>query len=325
MRFSRRSFLICAISCLVCLLPSALSAKDAASTSAISARAEANKANVTIGEPITLKIAVRHKKNIQILNSLSDPEMLGLDVKDSKDWTDQEGQFEIIGRTITVTSFQLGNYVVDPIEIAYQVDNQPAQTIKTNPVYITVKSVAEGEEKSDIRDVKGVVKLPYLLTKYATPVGITAFLTLLFVLFLLYRRKYGIKNESAQIERRSPAEEAIRDLHELFDSSLIRDGKVKSYYLRFSEILKVFLEKQFGIQAAEATTSEIAALMKRVDFDTAPKQQLIEILQATDFAKFAKWVPAPADIINLNNQAEAVVIALSAKQDKQPGETHAIS
>jgi len=290
----------------------------------ISARAEASKGSVTLGDPIEIKIIVRHKKTIKLLSAMTEPEMPGLEAKDIQEWKDREGQFLITGKKFTVTSFQLGNYVIEPIEISYRAEDKLAETIKTNKLYISVKSVAEGEEKTDIRDVKGVVKLPYLLLKYAVPAAITSFLGLLVLAYFIYRRKFG--NEMNRlIEKLTPAQQAIRDLHELFDSSLIREGKVKLYYFRMSEILKLFLEKQFGVQAVEATTSEISSMLKRVDFETIPKQHLVEVLQAADFAKFAKWIPSPEEIVALNKQAESVVIELSVTPTAQEESPNAVS
>lgn len=287
----------------------------------ISARAEINKGSVTIGEPIECKLIIRHTKDVEILSNLNNPEIRGFDIKKSQDWQDKEGNFQIVGKTITFTSYQLGSYLIEPIEVSYRVKAGAVQTIRTNPLYISVKSVAAGEEKKDIRDVKGVVKLDYEWLKYALPVGIPLLiLALLAIYFLYYRpRQNSLGSTKTKL---TPAAAALRDLHELFDSSWIREGRVKHYYLRFSEVLKIFLENQFGIPASEATTSEIAFLLKRLALSDESKKRLIEVLEAADFAKFAKWVPAPADIIALNKQAEAVIQELSSAQTT---ENHAVS
>ncbi len=289
----------------------------------ISVRAEASKGSVTVGEPVEYRVSVRYSSDVEILNGIGDPAITGLEVKSSKDWEDRDGKFKILGKTFTLSGFQLGNFLIEPLEISYRVKSGTPQVIKTNPAYITVKSVAEGEEKEDIRDVKGVVKLPYKIFKYLLWVGIPDLTIILLLIYFFYIRNREM-NANRQTEKLTPAEQALRDLHELFESPMIREGRVKQYYLRFSEIQKVFLEKQFGIQAAEATTSEIARLMKRIPITDESRQHLIEILEVSDFAKFAKWVPTASDILSFNKQAELVIRELSAPSNPVT-EPHAVS
>lgn len=289
----------------------------------ITALAEASNANITVGEPLELKITVKYKKDIELIGGISEPEITGFEIKGSKDWEDRAGSYYIVGRTFTLSGYQLGNYLIEPIEISYRSHGGAVQSIKTNPIYIAVKSVAEGEEKTDIRDVKGVVKLPYKLAKYLLPIGIILLITILLLVYLLYFRKRANQNLSPA-EKLSPADQALRDLHELFDSALIREGRVKAYYLRFSEILRIFIEKQFGIQAAEATTSEITRMMKRIQLAEESKKNLTTVLEAADFAKFARWVPTPEDILSLNKQAETVVRDLSSQLSQAGGASNAV-
>ena len=292
---------------------------------AISARAEASKGTLTVGELIECKLIVKYKKDVEILSGISTPEIAGLEIKNTRDWSDKEGAYKIIGKTFSITGYQVGDFILGSVEISYRESNGIIKQIQTNPVYISVKSVAAGEEKIDIRDVKGVVMLPYEWLKYAWPTIILLGVVLLSALAIFYYRKQQLLNAGV-LERLSPEQQALRDLYELFDSSHIRDGRIKQYYLSFSEIIKIFLEKQFGIQATEATTSEIARLSKRLSLPEESKRNLIEILEAADFAKFAKWIPSPSEIIILNKRAEALIHELAVSTTPNTLETfHAVS
>ena len=296
-------------------------AAETKASDAVSTHAEASKSVFTLGEIIEVKLTIKYKKEIEILSGLRDPEVQGLEIKKSEDWKDKEGAYQILGKTIRLTGYHLGEFVVDPFQISYRIKAGPVQTLQSNPVYLTIKSVAAGEEKKDIRDVKGVVPLPYEWLKYTWPVGSFLVLALLIYLYSLHRKRSAQSSRPTQIF--TPEELAVRELHELFDSSLIRDGQVKQYYLRFSEIIKTFMERQFGIQAVEATTSEIVFILKRLELADDTKKRLIDTLESADFAKFAKWVPAPVEIISLNKQAEALIHELA--QPSRPGESHAVS
>ncbi len=290
----------------------------------ITAYAEAEKAALTIGEPVVVKVVVTLESNLELINGIPDPEAHGLNLKEHKTWQDRDGKKIVFGRSWTITGFQLGRFMVEPIEVAYREKGGEVKTAKTNPVYITIESIAAGEKKTDIRDVKGVVTLQSKIMKYLLPVGIPLSLLLLLALYLIYFRKKELLRAQTRVVL-SPAEEALTHLRALFDSTLIRDGKIKNYYFTFSEILKIYLEKQFGIQAIEGTTSEIAAMLKRVPATDESKKKLIEVLEAADFAKFAKWVPPPADIVALNKKAESVVTELLIRPDAAEGNGHAVS
>ncbi len=313
---NHKLFYFFSFSLLFLALPATLSYSKSKQTdsfsASISAQAIAAKGTVTIGEPIACSIKIRFARDVEILSEISDPQGSGLEIKNIQSFADKEGKQKIITKRFSVTGYQLGDFMIEPIEISYRIRGGEVQTLKTNPLYIKIKSVAEGDEKNDIRDVKNVVSLPYKILKYLLWVGIPALIAGLLVAYLLYFRKREIEKNNEKLKL-TPAEEALQELHHLFDSSLIRDGNVKQYYLRFSEIIRIFLEKQFGIQAVEATTSEIATLCKRLfllNDDT--KKRLIEVLDAADFAKFAKWIPEPSDILALNKRAEEMILELAS-------------
>lgn len=322
--FSILFFVLCAV---FTIGPGALMAESSntqKASSLISAQAEAEKASLTIGEPVVVKVVVTLESSLELINGIPDPTAHGLTLKEHKTWQDREGKKVVFGRSWTVTGFQLGRFMIEPIEVAYRAKGGEVQTVKTNPVYITIESIAAGEKKTDIRDVKGVVTLQSQIMKYLLPVGVPLSLLLLLALYLIYFRKKDLLRAQSRVVL-SPAEEALTHLRTLFDSTLIRDGKIKNYYFTFSEILKIYLEKQFGIQAIEGTTSEIAAMLKRVPATDESKKKLVEVLEAADFAKFAKWIPPPADIVALNKKAETVVTELLIRPDAAKGNGHAVS
>lgn len=286
------------------------------SSSPVHAQAEISKSTATIGEPLTLKIKVTYPKGVEIIGGIDEPEAAGLELKNPKDWRDRVEKSEVLGRSFSVVGYQLGRFMIESTEITYRNQEGKTATISSNAVYLSIESIDQGKEKTDIRDVKGVVKLPYEILKYAVPAAVALVLLALLLFYLLYFRKRELERLK-KANQLSPSAEALQNLRELFDSTLIRDGRVKQYYLRFSEILKGFLEKQFGIQALEATTSEIAQILKRTAISDEVKQKLIQVLESADFAKFAKWIPAPTDILNLNKQAEEVVILLAAPTEPE--------
>jgi hypothetical protein len=87
----------------------------------------------------------------------------------------------------------------------------------------------------------------------------------------------------------------MQQLKELQQQNLAGDGSVKVYYSRLTDILRVFLLRRLNISSMAETSEELIGQLRRVSM--APEQfaALAETLRMSDFVKFAKYQPAPAD------------------------------
>jgi hypothetical protein len=270
----------------------------------ISVKAELSKAFITIGDPVTYSVVVQHTPEVKILSSIPPPDESILKVKKSENINKKEGNRIYEGKKFTVTAYSLGEYVLEPSVIQYLDTDGQTKTLQTDKIYLTVKSVAEGEEKTDIRGIKPVVPLPSKLLSW----GLMALGVLAAALLALLIIKKKIRMAPPEPEMiRTSEEEALFQLSQLFDSDMIRRGKVKEYYLRLSEILRAYFERRFKFAAAEATTYEILRALKEKDIEPGLRDTISEVLEAADLAKFAKWKPEPAQIIQINQKAKQVV------------------
>ena len=278
---------------------------QAAEEPRVSVKAEVNRSVITIGDPVEYTITVRHDPAVQILSPVPPPPADILNIKKVEDIHRREGSMTVEGRKFTLTAFQLGEFVLDPVKIQYRSGGKDPQTLETDKIYLTVKSVAAGEPKTDIRGVKSVIALArkflsLLLILLAAVLGVAGFMG-----YRAFRKPAGTGTvlETAM----SPEDEALSHLNQLFDSDWLRRGKFKEYYLRLSEIMRAYLEKRFQILAAEATTTEILRSLKQKEIDPALREQAAEVLEACDLAKFAKWKPDPPQIIQINQKSKQFV------------------
>jgi hypothetical protein len=91
---------------------------------------------------------------------------------------------------------------------------------------------------------------------------------------------------------------ALAALSALGDVDPDDEKAVRQWHFRISEIIRLYVEQRFGLNATDLTTEEILALAaQRADFDGETKQILREFLQATDAVKFASYRP-PTDLIH---------------------------
>lgn len=270
----------------------------------ISVKAEVNKAFITIGDPVIYTITVKHHKDVKIASSINPPSDRIFKVKNVQDSSKKEGDYVYDIKKATLTVFSLGEYVLDPVSVQYVDKDGQAKTIQTDKIYVTVRSVAQGKEITDIRGVKGVVKIPAKILLFLYIVG--GVLAVLFIASFFIRRKKPAVDAEPRLLR-SLEDEALFRLNQLFDSDLIRRSKIKEYYLQLSDILKFYLERRFQIQASEATTFEIQKLLKEKGIDLNLRTITIEVLEASDLAKFAKWKPEPAEIISINQKSKQII------------------
>jgi hypothetical protein len=88
---------------------------------------------------------------------------------------------------------------------------------------------------------------------------------------------------------------ALQELDKLKTEQLWQQDKVKDYYTRLTDIVRVYIEDRFSVPAMEQTTFEILSEFKGTgsQLDTKTFDELQEILEVADFVKFAKLTPLP--------------------------------
>lgn len=271
----------------------------------IKVKAEVDRAFLTIGDPVTYTVTIESAPSIQVLSHIPAPDSEFLEIKKVADIHEKRKNKVITGRKFTLTTYRLGEFVLDPIIIQYRREGQPEKTIQTNKLYLTVKSVAEGDPKEDIRDVKSVVPMTFRFGKFLMFLLILVLLGTGYWIYWKFRSKKGLLQPEAVLL--TPAEEALQRLAELFESDLLKRGFVKIYYLRLSEILRIYFEKLYKILAVESTTIETLRALREQHLSAPLYQKIQYVLEMSDLAKFAKWIPSASEVLSINRSSEEIV------------------
>lgn len=132
--------------------------------------------------------------------------------------------------------------------------------------------------------------------------------------FLLYR-KY--RKEGHIIPRKpepTPYEQAMRNLINLKERKLWERGMEKEYFTDLTEILRIYLDRRFGINALEMTSRQIMQTLADNDRVKDKRAYVRQILDIADFVKFAKIRPLPAD--NIAAYDNAVKFVEETKPDE---------
>lgn len=194
-------------------------------------------------------------------------------------------------RSYVVTSFDSGLYYIPPIYMATGTDS-----IASNSLALKIHTLEVDPNQAELFDIKPVVKPRFVLADYANYIalffGVYALALLLIWLFL--KRKYRVRKTDLLAEQiaQLPAHVwASFELDRLKADQLWREGMVKAYYTRLSDILRGYMERRYHINALEMTSSEILTLFARDRNMQSVYQNLKQILQLSDLVKFAKFVP----------------------------------
>lgn len=100
-----------------------------------------------------------------------------------------------------------------------------------------------------------------------------------------------------------PYQLAIENLNRLRDEKLCEKGQEKEFYTRLTDILRIYLDQRFGINAMEMTSSQIISKLNDNEQTKQPNRYMRQILEIADFVKFAKVRPLPDDNVKSFNSA----------------------
>jgi hypothetical protein len=201
----------------------------------------------------------------------------------------------LISQEFLLTSFDTGTHKIPSFEIAYIInENGEKETRLTSPMSIFV-STLEVDTSKAIMPIKGPIHSPYTFREIAPyAIGGIVLIGLIVLAIIYYKRR---KNNKPLIQFKAkpklPAHiQALQHLENLKGRKLWQDGKYKMYYTELTDIVRVYLDDRFGIEAMEMTSDEIReAIQPNEIIDKKLKEKLSETLMTADLVKFAKMTP----------------------------------
>ena len=205
---------------------------------------------------------------------------------------------EITRQIYTLEPTTTGSLLIDPIPIVFH-DHRPhgdgkEHRIETEPLEVSVLSVVEGELPS-LDDLAGMadplqVEAPRNWGVAGWAATGATLLGLAGLAVFLWRRRHRPERTL------SPHELALQELEALQRGSLgHRD--VKRFYVELTGVVRRFIERTTGVQAAEQTTEEFLREISSGDqFARELRERLQHFLQSADLVKFAAHVPAENDV-----------------------------
>ena len=202
-----------------------------------------------------------------------------------------------IKQDILLQSFDSGTYRLNPLRYVQGSDtvfsNRPV--LKVLPAM--VDSMTTIHDYSDVADVdrRFVDYLPDFLADYG--LWIIAILIVGTAAYLIIRRMMRKNKDEIRPKEKPvpPYDMAMGSLNRLRADKLCEQGREKEFYTRLTDILRIYLQGRFGINAMEMTSTQIRHSIQANEETRLSKRNMDAVLEMADFVKFAKVRPLPDD------------------------------
>ena len=256
--------------------------------------AKLDSTHVLMGKTIGLHISVVQDREVNglMLNLVADTLNAKVEIADKgkADTTALDNNRLQINRDITLQAFDPGTYQLPAI--LYVVGGDTLRSKET--LTLTVDSI-KVDPQGKIKDFKPVAEAPFKLLDWVPDfisdywwAWLAGLLLLAFGIYAYFKwYKKGINPLKPVKKRLPPYEEAMQALSNLKSRNLWQNGQEKEYYTALTDILRVYIDRRFGINAVEMTSTQIMDKIRQNEDAHIAKEQLNNVLEIADFVKFA--------------------------------------
>jgi hypothetical protein len=259
-----------------------------------------NKGKIAIAETVLLELESAMKPGYKLQMPKVDKVLENFGIID---WHNTGDRLDEQNNIVSKYQYRLEPFLSGTFPIpAFKFEFEDANSVEgkkyeldTEPIDIEVTSLL-GEQRSKlvISDIEGVVGIPRKISYWWIFAALTGVVIILAGGWFYLRRKRA--EELIRIFK--PAHEIAYDrLRELIRQDLIKQGKIKEFYERISDILRHYIEHRFNLRAPERTTEEFLAEIQFTEvLSSADKSRLAEFLEHCDMVKFAKYNPTAEQV-----------------------------
>lgn len=214
-----------------------------------------------------------------------------------------------------IQSFDSGLYAIPPI--LYIVNNDTFKSnelaLKVIPVPVDSMATINGQASIISPNIKWYDYLPDFITDNWGLFIIAIVIVIGIIIYFTTRKKEVIIPLIPRKKPIPPFELAMKQLMLLKEERLCDKGQEKEFYTRLTDILRIYIDTRFGINAMEMTSSQIIESLNRNEDTKEPNKYMKKILEIADFVKFAKVRPIPDDNAKSFNWATQFVIDTKPK------------
>ena len=260
---------------------------------------------ITVGDSFILEINIDSYEVIKIKFDDLDAQ---LDIFKKRDFSSSEKQIGDIFRysfKYDLTTYETGNKKIGPIVIKYLKGNQE-DSVTVQEMSLFVDPVLDLTASN--MGLKAIPDPEKMKFNWITILIVMSVLILLLTGIMITIKKMRKQNQVNHItDKRTASEMALYDLQRLKYSGLIDEGSYKQFYVELSNILRLFLGRQYNFLAIDRTSKEILNYLKKNEDDISIRSQVDDLLSSYDLTKFAKYNPKREEAENIIIETEKTV------------------
>lgn len=218
--------------------------------------------------------------------------------------------FQIISQNYKLTQFDSGSYVINPVRFKIG-----EKILYTKPKMIDVTTVAVDTTKQKMYEIKGNIHVGYNFREILPYILMLLIIAAIIYMGYYFWKKQKPRKKKVFIPSIPPFDMAMQNLKKLDKTQLLKEGNVKEYYVRLTDILRRYIEDEHHIPALESTTDEIMSSIYQIDLNSETRDKIRELLKESDFVKFAKYQPESGKHVHYRKTTEEIIIASQSKSN----------
>ena len=213
--------------------------------------------------------------------------------------------------------FALGQLTTPGLSFTVESPTGARSIVVAAPVTVEVVSVLRDDE---LRDIRPQVDLPGPRTGLIAglAIGGLAIVAITFLAYTRASRRRGPLAFGRPGQSRSPYEWAISELSGMSHLDLEKPEDLKIHYTKVSEVLRRYVDAEFGLETIESTTAEVSRQVRRSGLEWKLGHRVLSILLVADLVKFARYRPTPGEVETLVPDTIEVVNDLHRESAKSP-------
>lgn len=198
----------------------------------------------------------------------------------------------LLKREYTITSFDSALYYIPPMKVlvdsvAYQ---SKALALKVYSVPVPI----DPEHPDHFFGPKSVMQVPFMWEDWCgVIISVVLLVPLVLLLIYLLMRIFDNKPIIHKIKltpQLPPHQLAMQEMERIKKEKVWQKGLQKEYYTELIDVLRLYIQRRFGFNALEMTSSEIINKLLEVQ-DRKAIDDLRELFHTADLVKFAKHNP----------------------------------
>lgn len=266
-----------------------------------------DRTEIKLGEQINARIEVRFPvtESFQFAE-IGDTITSFIEVVEiSKIDTTYEGnnlEIKVLSANLTLTSFDSGYHPLPPILFYSDKDSLATEPnlIHVQDVEVDMPAPQPGQQQPEIaiKDIKDIRDVDFSIWEWIKMNALWIILSIVLIagIWAFFKYIYPRLKEKKitvipQKKADPPHKIALDKLEKLRNQKLWQSGKVKEFHSALSEITREYIEHRFRLPALESTSGEIIVSMRSERFDEKQIDELRQLLELSDLAKFAKFIP----------------------------------